>query len=294
MNIISIAKSLPLAIAVLALPVSAALAAPNTAATSGSKQTADLTGDENYDQYMRLGYAAQQREDYAAAATYFRNALHFNPNDRAAVIAYWNVIDAMNQDSQDLPLYDQYMEMGYDATDAGDYLTAQNYFQQALDQRPGDYYATQALRNVETYLARGEGANSTAGQAEDVTAPAAAYPGETPYDRYMRLGYAAQQQQEYLTARSYFRSALYERPNDRQATIAYWNVVDGLQDGDAGLGTLETDTEAYDRFMRLGYDATARGDYTRALNFFQQALEQRPSDYYATEAIANVQTYINR
>ncbi|MFE4105125.1 tetratricopeptide repeat protein [Almyronema epifaneia] len=271
------------------------MAAPPTAALSAnSKQTAELSDDANYDQYMRLGYAAQQRDDYQAAATYFRNALYFNPNDRAAIIAYWNVVDAMNQSGQNLPVYDQYMEMGYDATDAADYQTAQNYFQQALQERPGDYYATQALRNVQTYLAVGSGADATVGQADAAVPPTTAYSGETTYDRYMRLGYAAQQREDYLTARSYFRSALYERPNDRQATIAYWNVVNGLQDGDAGLGAVTGEETAYDRFMRLGYDATERSDYARALDFFQQALAQRPDDYYATEAIANVQTYINR
>jgi tetratricopeptide (TPR) repeat protein len=49
---------------------------------------------------------------------------------------------------------------------------------------------------------------------------------------------------------------------------------------------------SYDDYMRLGYDATQREEYRTALNFFEQALELRPNDYYAIEAIENVSTYL--
>jgi hypothetical protein len=48
-------------------------------------------------------------------------------------------------------VYDRYMRAGYAATDAGDYGIAQLYFQRALDERPNDSYAQQALRNVQDY-----------------------------------------------------------------------------------------------------------------------------------------------
>jgi tetratricopeptide (TPR) repeat protein len=63
-------------------------------------------------------------------------------------------------------------------------------------------------------------------------------------------------------------------------------------DGEAGLGDETMDESRYDRLMRLGYDATQREEYETALDFFQQALEQRPNDYYASEAIDNVRTYL--
>ena len=50
-----------------------------------------------------------------------------------------------------LPVYDRYMQAGYAATENKDYGTALLYFQRALDERPDDTYAQQAIRNVERY-----------------------------------------------------------------------------------------------------------------------------------------------
>ncbi len=239
-----------------------------------------------YDQYMRLGYAAMQRKDYRTAAQYFRYALYETPKDKKATIAYWNARNEIKQDkSSSTTAYDRYMEMGYNATEAGNYQNALINFQRALRERPRDYYATQAIINVRTYINRGQKPDNPT----DVSASTNFYPGELPYDRYMRLGYAAAQRNDFVMAMSHFRSALYQRPNDRQATIAYWNAKDSFKDGKGKQTQAEN---AYDRHMRLGYDATEMEDYQRALNHFQAALKQRPKDEYATQAIRNVRTYI--
>ena len=241
-----------------------------------------------YDQYMRLGFEAEQDGDYITAANYFRYALLAIPNDQEATIAYWNARSQLQDGnlSTRAQQYNDNMEAGYDATDDGDYTLAISYFQAALNLRPGDYYATQALRNVQTYLNRGTLADSPT----DVPDTYIAYENEPLYDRYMRLGYAAAQREDFATAREYFRGALYDRPNDRTATVAYWNAVDGLQDGE--FGTDETPDSRYDRFMRRGYDATERGNYTQALQAFERALAERPNDGYAAQAIRNVRTYM--
>jgi len=233
--------------------------------------------------------------DRVAAVTYFRYALYAVPGDREATIAYWNARsvlqeqDVSGQDAQ----YEQAMEQGYDATEARNYEDALQHFQMALSYRPGDYYATQALRNVTTYLNRGVGANSPT----DVPDTYQIYIGESPYDRYMRLGYAAAQREDFGMAQRYFRGALYERPMDRQATIAYWNAVDGAKDDEFGLDNAPTESAAespYGYYMQLGYDATQRGNYAQARTFFEQALAERPDDGYATQAIRNIETYLSQ
>ncbi len=247
-----------------------------------------IPGESAYAQYMRLGYAASQRGDFQTAASYFRSALYERPQDREATIAYWNAKDALQKTpNEGETAYDRYMEVGYDATEQEDYQTALINFQRALEERPGDYYATQAVRNVKTYIARGQDPSSP----EDVTSEPTVYPGELPYDRYMRLGYAAEQRGDYQAAIRHFRSALYERPQDRQATNAYWNAKDAYQNKESNSTEVESD---YDRYMRIGYDATERGNYQTALINFRRALEVRPGDTYATQAIRNVTTYINR
>jgi hypothetical protein len=47
--------------------------------------------------------------------------------------------------------FDRYMAAGYEATDQRDYETALLYFQRALDERPNNSYAQQAIQNVEQY-----------------------------------------------------------------------------------------------------------------------------------------------
>ena len=48
----------------------------------------------------------------------------------------------------------------------------------------------------------------------------------------------------------------------------------------------------YDKYMRLGYGATASRDYTAALVNFRRALEVIPGDSYASNAVRNVSNYV--
>lgn len=50
----------------------------------------------------------------------------------------------------------------------------------------------------------------------------------------------------------------------------------------------------YDQYMQLGYGATRQRNYTEALNYFKQALQERPSDRYAATAVNNIQIYVAR
>jgi hypothetical protein len=51
---------------------------------------------------------------------------------------------------------------------------------------------------------------------------------------------------------------------------------------------------SYNQYMRLGYTETRRRNYRKALLHFQKALQIRPGDQYATAAIRNVNSYIQR
>ncbi len=50
----------------------------------------------------------------------------------------------------------------------------------------------------------------------------------------------------------------------------------------------------YKHLMTAGYRATAQRQYKTALQYFQQALQRRPRDTYATQAIRNVSYYLQR
>lgn len=248
---------------------------------------------------MRLGYAASRRGDHQSAITYFRDALFYVPEDREATIAYWNERRALHDQQAPVdstPLesaYDRAMRLGYDETQARDYQSALINFRRALAERPGDYYASQAVRNVTAYIAGEKGQSLPSLEAADLTVASGHYSGESAYDRYMRLGYAAAKERQFSQAADYFRSALYERPDDRMATIAYWNQKHALISSSAGRPA-RVDTATYDRLMRLGYDATQRHHFQQALNHFEAALQVKPGDAYAEQAVRNVGTYLQR
>ncbi len=50
----------------------------------------------------------------------------------------------------------------------------------------------------------------------------------------------------------------------------------------------------YDRAMQAGYRATEQKDYQTALTEFKKALQARPNDIYAQQALQNVEFYITR
>lgn len=76
--------------------------------------------------------------------------------------------------------YDRSMQQGYQATRQRDYATALKHFQQALQARPGDTYATQALRNVEGYLARQQAAPVPSPTPASTISPTPAAPTASP------------------------------------------------------------------------------------------------------------------
>ena len=52
--------------------------------------------------------------------------------------------------------------------------------------------------------------------------------------------------------------------------------------------------DAYTKAMSLGYTYASEFDYQTALVNFRRALEERPDDVYAANAIANMEYYIER
>lgn len=256
-------------------------------------------GEAPYDTYMRLGFAAMDRKDYDAAIDYFRDALFYVPDDREATIAYWNARKALNETAQPSDrspsetAYDLYMRLGYDETNKRDYQSALINFNRALQERPNDYYASQGIRNVSSYIAAKKGKPLASIDEVAVNVADNHFAGESPYDRYMRLGYSAAKEKKYRIASDYFRSALYERPDDRLATIAFWNVKHQLNQQEADSPP-PSNIETYNRYMRLGYDAAQRQHFQYALTYFQSALKAKPGDEYAIQAVKNVQTYIRQ
>lgn len=64
--------------------------------------------------------------------------------------------------------------------------------------------------------------------------------------------------------------------------------------GTSGYSPAPTSEADYTRYMRIGYQAFQLGDYQTALINFRRALNERPGNSYATQAIANTEAQIRR
>jgi len=78
------------------------------------------------------------------------------------------------------------------------------------------------------------------------------------------------------------------------ATTCLMPVVPTLAAPQAPRLVSQATTSQYNKYMRLGYSATAKRNYRNALVNFRQALSARPGDAYATAAISNVSKYARR
>lgn len=90
------------------------------------------------------------------------------------------------------------------------------------------------------------------------------FPTESYYQRFMRLGDAAMQREDYKLAAEYFKSAFYERPNDRQALMAYTNAIEYFNPTGAELEITRTPS-GYTRYIPLDNNVPRRGDYPNSL-----------------------------
>lgn len=109
------------------------------------------------------------------------------------------------------------------------------------------------------------------------------------YDSAMKAGYTAVQNRDYPAALQNFRRALGLRPQDPYALRAIQNVEAYLE-----RQKLQAVDSTYDRAMRIGYAAAQRRDYQTALINFRRALQERPNDRYALQAIQNMENFISR
>jgi hypothetical protein len=68
------------------------------------------------------------------------------------------------------------------------------------------------------------------------------------------------------------------------------------QTGTGGAGNRQSNgqQDPFIQYMNAGYAATQQRDYQTALTNFQRALQLRPGNPYATRAISNVQSYMQR
>jgi tetratricopeptide (TPR) repeat protein len=132
-------------------------------------------------QLLQRGYDLTAQKQYHQALKYFRQALQVSPGNRYAIGAIRNVESYIRRDRQQKPSrpsvvskqkpsvapvvsrgstfsFNQYMQLGYRYTTMRNYRQALKYFEKALQIRPSNQYATDAIRNVTGYIQRRQAA----------------------------------------------------------------------------------------------------------------------------------------
>ena len=120
-----------------------------------------------------------------------------NKNSAKNTLITTQIISQASRDRSEETGYLSLMNAGYSANEKQDYLTALNYFQQALNLHPKDSKAQTAIKTVSSY----------------------------GFDLYMRSGYTADKIKDYNTALQNFQKALQIRPDSLYAKQAIDNVT---------------------------------------------------------------------
>ncbi|MBR8829159.1 MAG: HEAT repeat domain-containing protein [Gomphosphaeria aponina SAG 52.96 = DSM 107014] len=106
---------------------------------------AQVPANNHDDLDLKKGYAAITKKEDETASINFQLALALSPQ---------NLIEQQANSNGTKFAYDNYMTAGYTATETRDYPTALRQFEQAKILRPDDFYAQEAINNVQSYLAR--------------------------------------------------------------------------------------------------------------------------------------------
>lgn len=79
-----------------------------------------------------------------------------------------------------------------------------------------------------------------------------------------------------------------------QKVLGFYQPSDTAQKPASTATTPSRQDSFYDRYMKAGYAATQRRDNQTALLYFRRALDERPQDQFALQAIRNAEASLNR
>lgn len=167
--------------------------------------------DPAYNEYMALGYRLTDEKDYEQALINFEKALAIVPNDPFATKAIANVRGFLAEKK-----YSEYMSIGYDLFEKKDKLGAISNFNKALEFKPRDSKASEAIGNIR-------------------------------YDLYTQLGKKLSGESDYKSAFITFDMAFKNKPN---APDAKQNLRDSskyfassLIKGESNLGSVSSNSK---------------------------------------------------
>ncbi len=246
-----------------ALAVNPSETYPKTKITEIEKLLVDRTSRrEAYDIAIKNGDQTLNEKKYSSALSHFRNALTLLPDEKYPA----QKIEEINAMLVQLAAIDEDYKKA--VADADKHFGQKKYteaivsYTQALDLKPGEAYPQQRITEAQSQI---DMARSQDEKYASAIAAADKSLGEKKYE----------------TALLEYKQALSVKPNEKYP-------ADKSDEINKILSQLKSQSENYSLAIASGDKALAASNFSQALTSYQDALNIKPADKYATDKIAEV------
>ena len=225
------------------------------------------------DSLVQTGDPEEAVRFFAEANRAFMEAASFRPNDDVAREKAQQSAQRMNEaftaaGSRDASepdpeqireqLYESYRGQGDALLRDGDLVAARRKFEEALEYRPGDRYASNQLSQIETQLSE-----------EEL---------EEEFQQLITRGTELCDSDRCAEAKTSFEQALQLKPGNPQA-------LNGIARANQALAAVQQGEQRYQYFRGQGDTFLAQGNYDAAIASYENALEQKQGDAYVQQKI---------
>lgn len=232
-----------------------------------------MTGDPN------------QYNSSTALSNYTQKVLGFYQNGRGTATT------TTTPTQNNAVAYDRHMRAGYTATQQRKYPEALEHFQRALAERPNDPYATQAIRNVQSYITK----NASATSSTPTTPSTSSTPStpSTPSSSSLTQQQAVTLINQWLQAKTNIFAPPFEQQlvNDlttgelQSSLIKADGVMSWLQNNNAYYRFGVQKLESVERFVSSGDKATLEVKITEERTLYRDGVVAPNQTNFDTEQI---------
>ena len=251
------------------------------------KRIADKQKEAQFQQYVNKANSLRQANQLELAIAEFQKALNLKPND----VSVKNNIQQIDQQMQQQALAEKQQrekELAYNNTiksadkmlAMGELEQAKTLYQNALNSKPGDTYASSKITEVNVALNKK--------QQEDLARTAK----ENQYNQSITKADGFMQNGDLASAKLEYQKALNVKPGD-QLAINKIKEVDRLsQQKQQQKQLAQQQEQKYNNLVTQADQLYTKKDYENALGLYQQASAIKPSETHPVERINELNSLI--
>jgi tetratricopeptide (TPR) repeat protein len=245
--------------------------------------------EDLYANYLSLGDSATLKKSYGPAKIAYEQALLVKPNDAVARARLNSLngdivkdsLDAVNQNKA--ALYTSYINAADKAFNAQSFGVANSGYDSALTVKPGDTYATNQIKEINSVLAE---------QQRQAQRDIEQQKNEALQKQYTDLINKADQEynsEMYEEALQDYGKALEVNKNDQYSKNKINQIKSVVSAKKLKLKQDSANNVKYVTMIKKADDAFNLKDYTNAKSFYKNALTYRSDDEYSNNRIAEIE-----